>query len=100
MIKHIVMWKLKEFADGKDKEENAKIIKTDLENLQDKINEIKFIEVGINVNSLPQSYDIVLYSQFENMEDLNIYQNHPEHIKVGEFVKKVVNKRVVVDYEV
>ncbi|KGK87007.1 Dabb family protein [Clostridium sp. HMP27] len=100
MIKHIVMWKLKEFADGKKKQENAKIIKTDLENLQDKINEIKFIEVGINVNSSPQAYDIVLYSQFENMEDLNIYQNHSEHIRVGEFIKKVVNERVAVDYEV
>lgn len=100
MIKHIVMWKLKEFADGKEKQENAKIIKTGLENLQDKINELKFIEVGINVNNSSQAYDVVLYSQFENMEDLNIYQNHPEHIKVGEFVKKVVNERVVVDYEV
>ncbi|WP_186429384.1 Dabb family protein [Clostridium sp. BSD9I1] len=100
MIKHIVMWKLKEFADGKEKQENAKIIKTGLENLKDKINELKFIEVGINVNSSHQAYDIVLYSQFENMEDLNIYQNHPEHIKVGEFIKKVVNERVVVDYEV
>ena len=99
MIKHIVMWKLKEFAEGKDKGENAKIIKTGLENLQQKINELKFIEVGININNSPQAYDVVLYSQFENVEDLNIYQNHPEHIKVGEFVKKVVNERVVVDYE-
>ncbi|MBM7870757.1 hypothetical protein JOC70_002251 [Clostridium pascui] len=100
MIKHIVMWKLREFAEGKEKQENAKIIKTGLENLQDKINELKFIEVGINVNSSSQAYDVVLYSQFENMEDLDIYQNHPEHIKVAEFVKKVVNERVVVDYEV
>lgn len=99
MIKHIVMWKLKEFAEGKDKEENAKIIKTGLENLQQKINELKFVEVGININNSPQAYDVVLYSQFENVEDLKIYQNHPEHIKVGEFVKKVVNERVVVDYE-
>lgn len=100
MIKHIVMWKLKEFADGKEKQENAKIIKTGLESLQQKINELKFIEAGINISNSPQAYDVVLYSQFENMEDLNIYQNHPEHIKVAEFVKKVVNERVVVDYEV
>lgn len=100
MIKHIVMWKLKEFADGKEKQENAKIIKTGLESLQEKINELKFIEAGININNSPQAYDVVLYSQFENMDDLNIYQNHPEHIKVAEFVKKVVNERVVVDYEV
>ncbi|WP_097027478.1 Dabb family protein [Clostridium peptidivorans] len=100
MIKHIVMWKLKEFAEGNDKAENAKIIKTDLENLQEKINELKFVEVGININNSPQAYDVVLYSQFESVEDLNIYQNHPEHVKLAEFAKKVVNERVVVDYEV
>lgn len=99
MIKHIVMWRLKEFAEDKDKLENAKIIKVSLENLQKEINEIKFIEVGININNSPKAYDVVLYSGFESMEDLNIYQNHPGHIKVGEFVKKVVDERVVVDYE-
>lgn len=100
MIKHIVMWKLKEFAEGKDKVENANIIKASLEDLQDKINEIKFIEVGININNSAQAYDIVLYSHFENMEDLNIYQKHPLHVKVADFVGKVREERVVVDYEI
>lgn len=100
MIKHIVMWKLKEFAEDKDKLENAKIIKTSLENLQKEINQIRFIEVGININKSTQAYDIVLYSQFENIEDLNIYQNHSEHIKVSEFISKVRDERIVVDYKI
>lgn len=99
MIKHIVMWKLKDFAEGKDKMENANIIKKNLENLQKEINQIRFIEVGIDINKSSQAYDVVLYSEFENMEDLNIYQNHPEHIKVSDFVGKVRDARVVVDYE-
>ena len=37
MIKHIVMWKLKEEAEGHSKEENAKLIKNMLEGLKDKI---------------------------------------------------------------
>ncbi|MBC2580427.1 Dabb family protein [Clostridium sp. DJ247] len=99
MIKHIVTWKLKDFAEGKGKVENANKIKIDLESLKDKIEQIKFIEVGININQSEQAYDVVLYSEFESVEDLNIYQNHPEHIKVAGFVGKVKDQRVVVDYE-
>ncbi|KEH96662.1 stress responsive protein [Clostridium botulinum] len=100
MIKHIVMWKLKEFAEGKSKSENATIIKENLESLQKEIAEIKGIEVGIDINKSKQAYDIVLYSKFENTEDLNKYQNHPSHVKVGEFIKKVNDGRIVVDYEI
>lgn len=100
MLKHIVMWKLKEFAEGNVKSENANIIKRDLENLKDKINQLKFIEVGIDINKSAQAYDIVLYSEFENAEDLNIYQNHPEHLKIAKFIGNVKEKRIVVDYTV
>jgi hypothetical protein len=99
LIKHIVMWKLKEFAEGKNKLENAQIIKRDLEALQDKIKEIRHIEVGININESEQAYDVVLYSEFNSIEDLNIYQNHQEHLRVAEFVGKVREARVVTDYE-
>ena len=50
MVKHIVMWKLKEEAEGKTKKENAEIIKSSLESLKNKISEIVEIEVGINWN--------------------------------------------------
>ncbi|EKO1912244.1 Dabb family protein [Clostridium botulinum] len=100
MIKHIVMWKLKEFAEGKSKLENANIIKTSLEDLQNKIDVLKLIEVGVNINNSKQAYDVVLYSEFEKLEDLNLYQNHPDHLKVGEFINKVKEERIVTDYEV
>ncbi|ACO84052.1 Dabb family protein [Clostridium botulinum] len=100
MIKHIVMWKLKEFAEGKSKLENANIIKINLEDLKHRIDEVKLIEVGVNINNSQQAYDVVLYSEFENLEDLNLYQNHPDHVKVGEFINKVKEDRIVTDYEV
>ncbi|HCL4437115.1 Dabb family protein [Clostridium botulinum] len=99
MIKHIVMWKLKEFAEGKSKLENANIIKINLEDLKHRIDEVKLIEVGVNINNSQQAYDVVLYSEFENLEDLNSYQNHPDHVKVGEFINKVKEDRIVTDYE-
>ncbi len=100
MIKHIVMWTLKDFAEGKSKAENAAIIKEKLENLKSMIKEIKFIEVGINFNSSKFAHDVALYSEFNTIEDLGVYQSHPEHLKAGEFVVKVIEQRAVADYEV
>ncbi|MPQ44601.1 Dabb family protein [Clostridium tarantellae] len=100
MIKHIVMWKLKDFAEGNEKAINAEKIKNSLEDLKSMIVEIKAIEVGINLNDSDKSYDVVLYSEFESMDTLKLYQKHPEHVKVGEFVRKVVEQRAVVDYKI
>ena len=97
MVKHIVMWKLKDFAEGKSKEENIKFIKSELENLVNLIPEIKHLEVGANI--LPnETYDAILYSEFESVEDLEIYQSHPEHKRVAAYVAKVRDGRIAGDY--
>lgn len=100
MIKHIVMWRLKEFANNSTKEENAYNLKNYLESLKDKILEIKSIEVGININKSEASADVALYSEFESLEDLVKYQNHPEHKKIVSFVNEIRDERRVVDYEI
>ncbi len=92
------MWKLKEFAEGNSKEKNALIMKERLEALKNEIPEIKTLEVGINFISSQASFDVVLYSEFETKEALDIYAKHPSHLKVGEFVTKIREERVVVDY--
>jgi hypothetical protein len=99
MIKHIVMWKLKDFAEGAAKAENALKVKASLEGLNGKIKGMRTLEVGVNINKSPVAYDIVLYSEFDNTEDLDKYQKHPEHLKAGEIVGKVAFERKVVDYE-
>ena len=100
MIKHIVMWKLEESAEGNSKLENAQIIKKKLEALVGIIPEIIELEVGIDMLGTNQSYDVVLVSTFKGLEELDIYAKHPEHVKVGEFVGKVRKDRIAVDYEV
>ena len=97
MVKHIVMWKFKDFAEGKSKEENFNFVKESLENLPGLIPEIKFIEVGRNFNA-DSDFDAVLYSEFDSPEDLEIYQNHPEHKKVSQYVAKIRGERIVGDY--
>ncbi|MFP4417061.1 MAG: Dabb family protein [Fibrobacterota bacterium] len=100
MIKHVVMWKLRETAMGATKYENALAMKTRLEGLQEKIPEIQSIEAGININVSPTASDIVLVSTFADEEALEKYINHPEHKKVADFVSSVRLERSVVDYVV
>jgi hypothetical protein len=100
MIKHIVFFCLADSAEGKSKMENAEIIKFELENLINFIPEIKKIEVGINSPNAPKTnFDIALYSEFESLETLDIYQEHPEHKRVAAYIGKVRTSRAAVDYE-
>ena len=80
MVKHIVMWRM---AESEDKEQRAKDIKENLEALKGKIDVLVNIEVGLNFNDTDAASDVVLVSEFETKEDLNTYQNHPEHKAVG-----------------
>jgi len=100
IVKHIVMWKLLEFADGNSKEDNAIKMKKMLESLKTNIKEVKSLEVGINLIPSSSAYDIVLSIQFDNFEDLKIYLSHQEHIKVSDFITKIRENRIIVDYEV
>jgi len=101
MVKHIVMWKLHDFADGADKSENVRRLKKRLEGLHQHISEIKFLEVGINFNSSEAAFDVVLYSEFESRDALKAYQQHPEHQKlISELLDKIRIEKRVVDYEV
>jgi len=101
MIKHIVFFGLAENAEGKSKAENAQIIKSGLESLIHVIPEIKKIEVGVNYPNAPKTnYDIALYTEFDNFEAVDIYQEHPAHKKVAAYIGKVKVSRAAVDYEV
>lgn len=95
MIKHMVMWKVKDDVPAEDKVE----MKRQLEALKGVVPTLIDIEVGIDVLGSDQSKDVVLYSEFASMDDLQAYNTHPEHLKVVDFVKPRVCERHAVDYE-
>ncbi len=97
MIRHIVLWKLADEADGRSKIENLNIMKKQLEKLVNLIPELISAEVGINING--EEYDAALTCTFQSMDDLKTYDSHPEHQKVREFISKVRLSRIAVDYE-
>jgi hypothetical protein len=99
MIKHIVLWKLKESAEGADKYQNALKVKALLEALNGQIPGLLHLEVGLDFSATADSADIALYSEFESRAALDLYQRHPDHEKVKPFVGAVRSERRVVDYD-
>lgn len=98
MIKHIVMWRLKE---GPEKEKNVQVMKRELEALRGKIDGLLQLEVGLNFEGSEAASDVVLVTQFNTMQDLERYQSHPLHVAAGaNYVRPVVCERRVVDYEI
>ncbi len=98
MVKHIVMWKLKDEAEGGTRESNARRMKRMLEVLPSTVPGIRRLEVGIDFLRGEGSFDVVLTVEFDDKAALDAYQRHPEHAKVAEFIGKVRGLRAVADY--
>ncbi len=101
MIKHIVMWKLKDEAEGRSKAENAILMKEKLESMPPLIPELESVEVGLHMfdGGGDPICDIVLIATCESEEHLHAYAAHSEHKNVVDFILKVVKERRVVDFE-
>jgi len=94
MVVHIVMFKFKD----ENKQPNIIQAKQMLENLQGAVPSLKSIDVGLNFADEERSMDLSIITAFQSKEDLNAYAIHPEHLKVVEFIKSVVEYSKVVDY--
>ena len=99
MVRHVVMWKLKDQALGNDKDANARLVREKLESLRGQIPVLLLLEVGLDFSATAASADVVLVSEFASREDLAAYQAHPEHRAVAAFVSDVVAERRLVDCE-
>ncbi|MGN0468980.1 MAG: Dabb family protein [Acutalibacteraceae bacterium] len=99
MVKHIVMWKFKDFAQGRTKKENLELVKSLLEELPSKIDFIRSMEIHFNSNPKEGMYDAVLISTFDSQKDVDAYRVHPEHKAISSYVALVRESRASVDYE-
>lgn len=100
MVKHIVLWTLKDTAEGKTAHENALAMKSLLEALVGSIPGLLALEVGIDFSRGASSADVALYSEFADRDALGVYQVHPDHLAIADFVKRISSARMVADYEV
>lgn len=99
MVRHVVMFKLKEFASPAEKQAKLDEIKTKLEALIDKIDVLRKIEVKFNCNP-DETWDLILITELDSLADVNTYANHPEHVAVAKgIIGPVKADRACVDYE-
>lgn len=99
MIRHVVMWRFAENAEGRTREQNMQYIRERLLALKPIIPELRRMEVGFDVSHTDMSYDMLLLTEFDSLEALHTYKVHPEHVKVSEYVARVKTARVVADVE-
>lgn len=100
MIKHIVMWKLKEQAEGVDRAANAREMKRRLDECAQIVPGIHAFEVTIAQPDLEATYDVVLYSEFADRAALQAYAQHPTHQALVPFIGAIREARQCMDYEV
>lgn len=99
MIKRIVMWKLKDSHEGMNKDELIAKFEQKVEVLKSAVPEIQTMELGKSFSELPVTYDVALSSEFDSKEDYEVFLKHPEHLKVGEFIRQIRTDVALVEYE-
>lgn len=97
MVKHIILWKLKDEHNTAAVKQN---IKTEIEGLLGKIDGL--LEISVQVGGLASSNaDVMLYSVFEDENALKTYATHPAHVRVADtFVRPYTQTRMCLDFEV
>ena len=100
MVKHVILWTLKDELSNDEKITVKKDIKDGLEALKGKVPGI--VDIKVIINGLDSSNaDLMLDSTFEDEEALKAYAVHPEHVKVADNkVRPFTKIRSCLDFEV
>jgi len=95
MVTHIVLFKLKEpTPEGVEKARDL------LLSMDGKIEQLRHLEVGVDLIHSERSADIALVTKFDSLEELQAYQVHPYHAnEVAAYMRSVCASVVAADYE-
>lgn len=98
MIKHVILWKLKDMPDTEKAQVKANA-KSALEALNGKIDGL--LSIKVNTEGLTSSNcDMMLDSAFESADALASYQKHPLHqAAANTYVRPFAETRLCLDYE-
>lgn len=97
MVRHIVLWNFAEGLTQEENKKNAEKIKTELESLKNIIEGV--IELRVHTQLLPSGdCDVILDSLFQDQASLDAYAVHPEHVKIGQEVKRCFTNRRCADF--
>ena len=99
MVKHVILWTLKDQYSGAQMEAIKAGIKEGLEGLKGQIPGL--VDIKVYTNGLSSSNtDLMLDSTFENEEALKNYATHPAHVAVADNkVRPFTASRNCLDFE-
>ncbi len=99
MVKHVILWQLKDELSAEEKNDVKKGIKEGLEGLAGKIPGL--LEIKVQIDGLASSNaDVMLDSSFTDEEALKGYAVHPDHVAVADGkVRPFTKTRACLDYE-
>ena len=100
MIRHIVMWNLKDHAEGADKAANLEKAKALLLSCAQVVPGIRTFEVATAAPGMDCTNDLVLHMLLDDAQVLADYQIHPQHVGIKPFMKAVVKERRCMDFNV
>ena len=98
MVKHVLLFKLRNIGSVEEKQNVMLQIKEKLEGLKEVIPAIKSIEVGLNQNP-NESFDIALITTHDDWDGLAAYRDDPQHVAVAQFIGQYRESRSCADFE-
>jgi len=100
MVKHIILWKLREELSPEEKERAKQDIKAGLEGLAGRIPGLLGIKVNVDGRLDTSNADVMLDSTFTDEAALRAYAVHPEHVAVADGkVRPFTCQRTCLDFE-
>ncbi len=96
MVKHIVLWKLKQ-TESANAVGIAASLRSRFKSLVGVVEGLTDIDLGVNYNG--GDYNLCLVADFTDKAAQAAYQTHPEHLKIKALVHEAVTDRIAFDYE-
>lgn len=100
MVKHVVMWKMKDFAEGNDMGTNIDIAVERIDEVAKQFPAMKSITHHKCLFQGNQYWDFIEIMEFDSVESLKDWAEFPPHKELHDWVEKIRIERAVVDYEI
>ena len=98
MIRHIVLFKIKDFSSESERNEAIQNVLVTFRSLIGQIPQIRQFRVEPDCMQGPLSHDVIIDSVFDNIEDLKAYQAHPAHLDAVALNKQWSESKIMGDY--
>ena len=98
ILKHIVMWKFLDNAEGKTNAEKIRFAAENIGALVCVAPSLLMLSMCEDVVGSTASFDMALVADFKSVEDMLAYRDFPRHAEISNYIRRVISDRKVVDF--